>query len=262
MVAIIIDDDVNACMTLRSMLSEISSISTIHSFSSCSVAMQWMQDYTPDLIFMESIVEGCSTISVADSIQKMHPGCKLLFCTAYPYFALDAFQIHAAGYLLKPVTPQALHAEINHLCGCSSPYLLQAHCFGNFEVIAHNKPLMFKRSKTKELLALLIDRNGAGMTSKQICTYLWESDHPKHINYLYQLFDDLRNTLRLVNAEPVLVKTGTNYAVDPQLIDCDYYSYLKTGRPNFYGEYMTQYSWAEATCAFLWQNMTQQFAEV
>lgn len=245
-------------MSLRTALSESAAITAIHSFTSCSVALQWMQDYKPDIVFMESIVEGSSTISVADNIQKHHPSCKVIFCTAYPYFALDAYQIHASGYLLKPVTTQAIHAEIEYVCGFTSPYLLHAQCFGNFEVIAHNKPLAFKRSKTKELLALLIDRNGAGMTSKQICTYLWESDQPKHINYLYQLFDDLRHTLKQINAEQILVKSGNSYAVDPKLIDCDYYSYLKTGKPHFYGEYMTQYSWAEASCAFLWQNVTQQ----
>ena len=222
--------------------------------------MQWMQDTSPDIVLMESIVEGCSTLSVAANIRVRHPNCKVIFCTTFPYFALDAFQIHISGYLLKPITKEMLLSEISLICGFTSPYLLQVQCFGNFEVIAHNNPLVFKRSKTKELLALLIDRNGAGMTSRQICTYLWESDEQKNINYLYQLFDDLRHTLRQVNAEQILIKSGNNYAIIPGLIDCDYYSYLKTGNPRFYGEYMTQYSWAEASCALLWQNMPQYTA--
>jgi hypothetical protein len=35
------------------------------------------------------------------------------------------------------------------------------------------------------------------------------------------------------------------------LVRCDYLSFLETGKPEFYGEYMTQYSWAEETCAML-----------
>lgn len=254
MTAIIIDDDANARSILQTYLSEVSAITEIHCFASCSPALQWMQNNTPDYVFMETIIEGCSTMSIAAGIKAQHPGCKIVFCTSFPYFALDAFQIHASGYMLKPITAERMQIELDHLCGYTSTYLLTAHCFGNFEVIAHNKPLPFKRSKTKELLALLIDRNGAGISSKQICTYLWESDQQKHINYLYQLFDDLRQTLKQVGAEAVLVKNGTNYAVDTNLIDCDYYNYLKTGKPTFYGEYMTQYSWAESSCAYLWQN--------
>ena len=255
MIAIIIDDDIKSANALHEALFESPAITEVHTFTSCSIARQWLLDYTADLIFMETIVENSSTVSVAEEIIKTHPNCKLIFCTAHPYFALDAFRIHASGYLLKPISAQSLHTEINYICGYISPYLLQAQCFGNFEVHAQGTPLKFKRGKTKELLALLIDRNGAGMTSKQICTYLWESDQSKQINYLYQLFDDLRHTLKRANAEAILVKTGNSYAVNPSLIDCDYYSYLKTARPHFYGEYMTQYSWAETSCAMLWQNM-------
>jgi hypothetical protein len=41
------------------------------------------------------------------------------------------------------------------------------------------------------------------------------------------------------------------YRVDTNLVKCDYISFLETGKPEFYGEYMTQYSWAEETCAML-----------
>jgi hypothetical protein len=57
--------------------------------------------------------------------------------------------------------------------------------------------------------------------------------------------------LKEVNAESILVKTSTTYAVDAERIDCDYYSYLKKGKPEFLGEYMSQYSWAEMTCGLL-----------
>ena len=76
-------------------------------------------------------------------------------------------------------------------------------------------------------------------------------DDRKNRNYLYQLVQDLRKSLKKVNAESVLVKTSTTYAINTEKVDCDYYSYLKKGRPKFYGEYMLQYSWAEITCGLL-----------
>ena len=36
-----------------------------------------------------------------------------------------------------------------------------------------------------------------------------------------------------------------------RIIKCDYFSYLETGKPEFLGEYMTQFSWADETCAML-----------
>lgn len=223
MKAIIIDDDLNAQRFLQTLLVDLEVINEVHSFDSCSVAMQWMQEHSPDIVFMESVVENSSTISVAGEIKKQYPNCKVIFCTVHPYFALDAFQIHASGYLLKPVTAQRLREEINYVIRYTPPrYLIKAKCFGVFEVSANNQPLLFKRSKTKELLALLIKYNGEGITSKEICNYMWNSEQSKYINYLYQLFDDLRNSLKKVGAEKVLVKNGNRYAVNPELIDCDY----------------------------------------
>ena len=80
-------------------------------------------------------------------------------------------------------------------------------------------------------------------------------DDTKNANYLHQLFIDLRNALRAVGAEAVVQQNGNQYSLDTQRIDCDYFSFLKTGKPPFRGEYMRQYSCAEETCALLWREL-------
>jgi two-component SAPR family response regulator len=99
----------------------------------------------------------------------------------------------------------------------------------------------------------LVDRTGAGMTAKQICAMLFpdDSDDTKNVAYLRQLILDLKNTLKEVGAEEVLQHETPYYRIDTNKIQCDYLSYLETGRPEFYGEYMMQYSWAEETGAAL-----------
>ena len=116
--------------------------------------------------------------------------------------------------------------------------------------------LPFRRKKAKELLAVLVDRNGAGMTAKQICAILFpdDTDDSKNAAYLRQLVLDLKNTLKTIRAEDVLRHETPYYRIDTNLVRCDYISFLETGKPRFYGEYMTQYSWAEETCAMLQSN--------
>ena len=106
----------------------------------------------------------------------------------------------------------------------------------------------------KELLAVLVDRNGSGMTVKQICAILFPDDtnDTKNAAYLRQLVLDLRNTLNTVGAAEVLQHDTPYYRIDTNLVRCDYFSFLETGKPKFYGEYMTQYSWAEETCGMLY----------
>ena len=131
--------------------------------------------------------------------------------------------------------------------------LLEVKCFGNFEVYLKGEQLSFKRSKTKELFAFLIDRNGSGMTARQICAVLFPdyTVDSKNTAYLRQLVLDLKNTLKSIGADNVFCHKTPYYRIDTSLIKCDYISYLETGKPKFHGEYMTQYSWAEETCALL-----------
>ena len=74
------------------------------------------------------------------------------------------------------------------------------------------------------------------------------------VRNLAQNAEDLKNTLKSVGAEAVLCHETPCYRVDTSLIKCDYFSYLETGKPEFHGEYMTQYSWADETCGLLWSK--------
>ena len=155
---------------------------------------------------------------------------------------------------MKPISAEDVQGEINNIIGIKNKEKpLTVKCFGNFEVYVNDQKLTFKRLKTKELFAFLVDRNGAGMTAKQICAALFpdDTDDNKNSTYLRQLVLDLKNTLKAVGAESVLCHETPCYRVDTSLIKCDYISYLETGKPEFHGEYMTQYSWAEDTCAML-----------
>jgi two-component SAPR family response regulator len=155
---------------------------------------------------------------------------------------------------MKPISAKDVQDEIDNIKGRrQKEKLLEVNCFGNFEVYANGEKLMFKRLKTKELFAFLVDRKGAGMTAKQICAVLFpdDTDDTKNAAYLRQLVLDLKNTLKSVGAENVFRHETPCYRIDTSLIKCDYFSYLETGRPEFYGEYMMQYSWAEETCAQL-----------
>jgi len=133
---------------------------------------------------------------------------------------------------------------------------LHVRCFGSFDVSFHEEPLVFRRSQTKELLAYLVDREGAACTAGEIIDQLWGESgavqNPKP--YLRHLTKDLRDTLALVGMEDVLIREHNQWAVRKNLLDCDYYRLLDgdaEAANAYYGEYMNQYSWAEPTAARL-----------
>lgn len=254
MKAIAVDDEVYMLETLQEAVSASSDIEAIEAFSSCSAALAYAAEHTVDVAFLDINMRGIGGLGLAEKLMELQPRCKVVFCTGHEEYAVSAFQLHAAGYLMKPITAEAVQKELDHIKGIkATEKLLTIKCFGHFEVLHNGQHLPFKRKKAKELLAVLVDRNGAGMTAKQICAILFpdDTDDGKNAAYLRQLVLDLKNTLKILGAEDVLKHDTPYYRIDTDLVRCDYLSFLETGRPMFYGEYMSQYSWAEATCAML-----------
>ena len=254
MIAIAVDDEALMLGALVSAIEASPDIAEVNKFSDCEEALEFVKCNLVDVAFLDINMRGMGGLALAERIVAARPNCKIVFCTGYEEYAIPAFKLHASGYLMKPVSDDDVQAEIDNIKGMrQKEKLLTVKCFGNFEVYANEEKLVFKRLKTKELFAYLVDRNGAGMTAKQICAVLFpdDSDDNKNASYLRQLVLDLKNTLKSVGAESVLCHETPCYRVDTNLIKCDYISYLDTGKPEFRGEYMTQYSWAEDTCAML-----------
>lgn len=256
MKAIAVDDEIYMLETLEEAIRASSDVESVAAFSSCSSALAYAQENEIDIAFLDINMRGMGGLDLARRIVEARPGCKIVFCTGYGEYAVDAFRLHASGYLMKPITSEGVQSEIDHIKGArSGEKLLTVKCFGNFEVLYREKSLPFKRSKSKELFALLVDRGGAGVTAKQICAVLFPDnmDDTKNVAYLRQLVMDLKNTLREIGAEEILQHETPYYRINTDRISCDYLSYLECGVPEFRGEYMSQYSWAEDTCATLFR---------
>ena len=252
--AIAVDDEIYMLETLQEAVQASSDIEMVEAFSSCSAALAYAIENSIDVAFLDINMRGIGGLGLAEKLIELQPHCKIIFCTGHEEYAVSAFQLHVSGYLMKPITPEAVQKEIDHIKGVkATKKLLTIQCFGNFEVFHDGDILPFRRKKAKELLAILVDRNGAGMTAKQICAVLFpeDTDDTKNAAYLRQLVLDLKNTLKTIRAEGVLKHDTPYYRIDTNLVRCDYLSFLENGKPEFHGEYMTQYSWAEETCAML-----------
>ena len=256
MIAIAVDDEPLMLGALVSAISASPDISEVTKFSGCDEALEFIKEHSVDVAFLDINMRGMGGLALAERIIDICPDCKIVFCTGYEEYAIPAFRLHASGYLMKPISARDVQNEINNIKGKRQREKpIEVKCFGNFEVYANGERLTFKRSKTKELFAFLVDRNGAGVTVAEIGVALWDNDdEQRNHNYIHQLFRDLRQSLESVGINEIFERNNYCYSINPQKIDCDYFSYLKSGKPEFLGEYMSQYSWAEETCGLLWKK--------
>ncbi len=137
--------------------------------------------------------------------------------------------------------------------------LLKIQTFGNFEVFYEGKPVAFSRAKSKELLAYLIDRRGATVTTAEACSVLWED---KEYNFSLQrqfqtIVSDLIKSLKKHKTDHIIRRKRNCLSVDVSGLECDFYKLLagdKDAKVQYHGEYMSNYSWAELTAGFLMQK--------
>ena len=258
MIAIAVDDEVLMLGALVSAISASPDITDIAKFTSCEEALEFAKGNLVDIAFLDINMRGMGGLALAEKITEVSPDCKIVFCTGYEEYAIPAFKLHSSLYLMKPVSAKDVQVEIDNIKGVrKSQKPITVKCFGNFEVYAKGEKLTFKRSKTKELFAFLIDRNGAGVTVAEIGATLWEENLEQRNNYIHQLFRDLRQTLESVKMGDVFQRNNLLYSINTEKIDCDYFEFLKNGKPEFFGEYMSQYSWAEETCGLLWERKSK-----
>jgi two-component system LytT family response regulator len=255
------DDEQSALNILNRAVREAMPEAELRSFSTTSEALREIREngFLPDVAFLDIKMPGMSGIEMAKAVKDASPRTNIVFVTAFSDYALDAMSLHPSGYVMKPATVEKIRVEIENLRyppAQRTEHRVRAQCFGNFEVFANGKPLELYYSKSKELLAYLVDRRGAACNTEELCAVLWEDepDSPVVRKRLRKLISDLAHSLEDAGAADVFLKRRNSFAVDVEKLDCDYYGMLNRDMAainTYNGEYMTQYSWAEMTLGAL-----------
>lgn len=231
----------------------------VHSFQNPKEVLKYAARHECHAVFLDIPFDGMNGIELAEQIKIYWPETNFIFTARDKDHAWDAFRLRASGYLMKPVDPEQIREELEHLRYPLSvkKNILKVKCFGNFEVLAQNgEAVRFERTKAKEVLAYLIHRKGNSCTIREIAGVLFEEmvyDRTRQA-YVQTIIASLNKTLKKYGAQEVLIKGYNSLAVNPRLVECDYYKFLD-GDPEsiraYMGEYMAEYYWGEFVVGYL-----------
>lgn len=261
-----VDDEPLMLETLLRTIREVEPAAELRGFTRAREVLEALSENAPkpDLIFSDIEMPGINGLELALKMKTLSPQTRVVFVTGYSEYAVEAYRMHIAGYMMKPVTAERLREEMAHsapdfAAPAKEKGKLQVRCFGSFEVFWNGEPLMFSRVKTKELLAYLVDRRGELCTGGELIAALWEDDGDPEARkaYLRVLTADLVSVLNEIGMSEVLIRKHRQWAIKPELLDCDYYRMLHGDMDalnSFRGEYMSRYSWAEITAGSLMMN--------
>ena len=254
---IAVDDEKIALQGLLSAIQQAAPDADIHGFRYTSKAIDHMESDPCDVAFLDIEMKGMNGVEVAARFKAINPNVNIIFATGFGSYRDAAFDLHASGYLIKPITEESVKRELDNLRRpISTPKRLQIRTFGNFEVLYNNTPLRFKYQKTKEMLAYLVDRKGAMCSTGELMAVLFDDDD--HNAYYQRLRSDLRTIFSEIGCEDMILQQKGLLGLVIKDLDCDYYDYLNGKVPLeklYHGEYMAQYSFAEVTNAELFAKI-------
>ncbi len=109
---LIVDDEPLARDRLRHLVERLEGYRVVAEAGNAEQAGLEVAQHNPDIVLLDIQMPGDSGLEVAAALARRPIPPALIFCTAYSEHALDAFDVQASGYLLKPVRAEALASAL------------------------------------------------------------------------------------------------------------------------------------------------------
>ena len=256
---ICVDDEEQTLRSTVSLCGEAPQVTEVTGFTEAREALAWLGEHPADLAILDVGMPGTDGITLARAIRGLGGETAILILAADERHAVEAWEVHATGYVLKPLTAERLADELNYAAvwmrertGKAPVPHISVQSFGNFDLLVDGKRVYFSRARAKELLAFLVDRKGIRITRREAFQILWpgeEYTRPMQ-KQLDVIIRSLRETLREYGIDGILKMERGTLRILPRALDCDMYR-LFAGDEHYenayQGEYMNSYAWANMT---------------
>ena len=258
---IYVDDEAPARINFRLTAEPLDSVDELHIFDNAHSALSWLQEHDADVAFLDlELGGGVGGIELARRLQQQKPAVNVVFVTAYSDHALEAFGVGAIGYVLKPYTREDIRRELAKAARIRPPQRarVRIQTIPTLLVEVDGAVLHLSGRKTTELLALLVDRAGTGVSTGEAISCLWPDRPNDHNTAALMRMTTMRlmEALRRVGAEQIIGVGSREKWIIRDQVDCDLYRILDRepqAMRNYSGEYLRGYWWAEETNAHLAQ---------
>lgn len=232
---ILIDDEHLALEHLGKKLEELDGVEIIGKYTNPYIALEEIRVEQPDAVFLDIEMPEMNGLEMAKEMKHVAPDVKVVFVTAYGEYAVDAFEINAVDYIVKPIRQERLKKTMNKLFGPkfervdSSRRTPMICCFHKFhfklqgqqsEVIDVN----WRTTKARELFAYLVHHRGKFVRKADLLEYFWSDSNSKDgFSQLYSTIYQIRKTLKGINFPIKIINFENTYRLELNgvLLDVD-----------------------------------------
>ena len=228
-----IDDDYVSLFFLENMLKNVPEVDNVNIFQSCWEAEEFIIKNEIHIIFFDIMLPKENGIHYAKRVRERFPEIVIIFMTAYKEYALDAFELYALDYMIKPITAGRLYDTLNRAVSYISRQVqsvdrkLRVYGLGSCNLKdAEGRPVRFTSSKSEELFHYLVLHNGK-ITNKWLIIEDLFPDMPVNNaeTYLNTTVYKLRKVLKKYQYDNVVIYSNEGYYIDMEIFSVDYYQF-------------------------------------
>jgi two-component system, LytTR family, response regulator len=223
-----VDDERHVLKRFERMVLKISELELCGLFESGEQLLAYLKEHPLDAVFLDIEMPDVNGLVLSQQILDLDQNIEIVFLTAFNQYAVEAFELQAVDYIMKPLKKERLDKTVMRLLkpkGKASklgkPFV---QCFGDFEVFLNGEAIVWKNSKAKEILAFLIHKNGVSVNWEKIADAVWpEYDFEKAQTNFHANTYLLRKQLAKEGITQILEGSRGNYRVIIEEVSCDLY---------------------------------------
>lgn len=237
---ILVDDEPIILENLKEILIDFQEIEIMGTYTQPSQVLFELQSTQPEVAFIDIEMYGMNGIELAEQLLMKNNNLDVVFVTAYNHYASEAFEVNAIDYLLKPIKPERVAKTIEKLLRrmenekCEISNMVSITQFGMFQIKSGNQTVKWSRSKSRELLAYLLQNEGKWISKYTLCEIQWQDYEPNQaLAYLQTSIYALRKNLKEYGIENIKIEyleeryrvTTKNIRTDVMIFEKEYREY-------------------------------------
>lgn len=173
--ALIVDDEELSVKRLKRLLLESGEFGVCHAFLNPFEAYEFAKSNAIDIAFLDISMPQLDGMTLSGKLRELDGSIQLVFATGYGDYAVQAFDISALDYLMKPVTAERLRQTLGKIVktrrGAPSLRVQLLNGLNLYDLKRQETPIKLRSPKTEELFAFLVCKRT--VSREEIIETLW-----------------------------------------------------------------------------------------
>lgn len=226
--AVLVDDEKPALLQLERLILADGRFDVIGKYTSAKTCIDRLDLDRPDIVFLDISMPEMNGLKAIERMRQTSRDLPFVYVTAHSDYAIEAFELDALDYLLKPVNSKRLTRTLDRILQNWNRTIVQPTaqvqgklrilCFGQLQFVMRtnsHKPPRWRTLKATELFAYLLQHSGQWIAKERLLETLWpDLEYDKAVTHLHTSVYQVRNVLKKWGSKALVGYAHDSYCLE------------------------------------------------